>query len=42
MQIDAALIELKPQIEAALARGYSKEEILVFLEKQGVCVFWRS
>ncbi len=38
MQIDAALLELKPEIEAALQRGYSKDEILVLLEKQGVPV----
>lgn len=38
MQIEAALFELKPEIEAALARGYSKEEVLVLLEKQGVPV----
>ncbi len=36
--LDDALLELKPQIEAALERGYSKTEIIDVLAKQGVPV----
>lgn len=34
--VDDALQELKPQIEAALARGYSKTELVELFGKQGL------
>ena len=36
--ISEALLELKPQIEAALTRGYSREDVVDLLTKQGLPV----
>lgn len=36
--LEDALLELKPQIDAALERGYSKAELVDLLSKQGVPV----
>lgn len=36
--LDEALLELKPQILAALDKGYSREDLVELLGKQGVPV----
>lgn len=36
--LDEALLELKPQIEAALERGYSRDDLVDLLVKQGLPV----
>lgn len=36
--LDEALLELKPQIQAALEKGYSREDLVELLGKQGVPV----